>query len=378
MLTDLTAFPAVDPIPLPAPVWLFKLLHIVTLTLHFIAVHLLLGGLLVVVYLNWNGHRKNQAQALAASSRVGGWLPIIMTYVINLGVPPLLFAQVLYGRALYTSSVLIGAYWIAVIPLLIACYQLLYTMNYRLEVGRQGWGFGLGAVVLALIIAMIYVTNMNLAQHPELWRDLYRASQAGTSFPHSDSVVQARWLYMIAGGLAAVALLLAWMGANPKDDADAQGEYQSQLAGPLSLAGGAGALICGAWIFFGQIGAVREAFTDNFLWVLGALLWTASCVGLAGFGWLAWKQPTGLSRNLRLLWSGIAFVQVATAVLVRDGLRDAALGVSGFDVWAREVHVNWSVLGLFLILFVAGLGVIGWLVAVSLKAGNTVPEGEAS
>ncbi len=28
-----------------------------------------------------------------------------MTYVINLGVPPLLFAQVLYGRAIYTSSV---------------------------------------------------------------------------------------------------------------------------------------------------------------------------------------------------------------------------------------------------------------------------------
>ena len=32
------SFPAVDPIPLPAPVWLFKLLHIVTLSLHFVAV----------------------------------------------------------------------------------------------------------------------------------------------------------------------------------------------------------------------------------------------------------------------------------------------------------------------------------------------------
>ena len=32
-------------------------------------------------------------------------LTVVMTYVINLGVPPLLFAQVLYGRALYTSSI---------------------------------------------------------------------------------------------------------------------------------------------------------------------------------------------------------------------------------------------------------------------------------
>jgi hypothetical protein len=40
------AFPAVDPIPLPAPIWLFKLLHIVTLALHFVAVEMLLGGAL--------------------------------------------------------------------------------------------------------------------------------------------------------------------------------------------------------------------------------------------------------------------------------------------------------------------------------------------
>ena len=39
-------------------------------------------------------------------------LTVVMTFVINLAVPPLLFAQVLYGRALYTSSVLIGLYWI--------------------------------------------------------------------------------------------------------------------------------------------------------------------------------------------------------------------------------------------------------------------------
>ena len=38
----------------------------------------------------------------------GARLTVVMTFVINLGVPPLLFAQVLYGRALYTSSVLIG------------------------------------------------------------------------------------------------------------------------------------------------------------------------------------------------------------------------------------------------------------------------------
>ena len=56
-------------------------------------------------------------------------LTVVMTYVINLGVPPLLFAQVLYGRALYTSSVLIGAYWISIILLLTLTYWLLYQFS---------------------------------------------------------------------------------------------------------------------------------------------------------------------------------------------------------------------------------------------------------
>ena len=103
-------FPAVDPIPLPAPLWLFKLLHIVTLSLHFVAVEMLLGGLLLAAVLSMF---RNAPKATVAARALARRLTVVMTYVINLGVPPLLFAQVLYGRALYTSSVLIAVYWIA-------------------------------------------------------------------------------------------------------------------------------------------------------------------------------------------------------------------------------------------------------------------------
>ena len=58
-------FPAVDPIPLPAPIWLFKLLHIVTLSLHFVAVEMLLGGLLLAVVLSLfrGSHRRTSRLA---------------------------------------------------------------------------------------------------------------------------------------------------------------------------------------------------------------------------------------------------------------------------------------------------------------------------
>lgn len=136
-------FPAVDPIPLPAPIWLFKLLHIVTLSLHFVAVEMLLGGLLLAVGLSLF----NQSAAATTTARaLARRLTVVMTYVINLGVPPLLFAQVLYGRAIYTSSVLIGVWWIAVIPLLMLCYWLLYRFS-GLGTGTSGLVAGRGSLV---------------------------------------------------------------------------------------------------------------------------------------------------------------------------------------------------------------------------------------
>jgi hypothetical protein len=55
-------------------------------------------------------------------------------------------------------------------------------------------------------------------------------------------------------------------------------------------------------------------------------------------------------------------------VVYRDGVRDLTLLSKGYDVWDRVVVTNWSVVGIFLVLFVAGLGVIGWLVSVLARA----------
>jgi len=60
----------------------------------------------------------------------------------------------------------------------------------------------------------------------------------------------------------------------------------------------------------------------------------------------------------------------------RDGVRDLTLLSKGFDVWDRVVVTNWSVVGLFLVLFVAGLGVVGWLISVVARAAKTM-EGAA-
>jgi hypothetical protein len=77
-------------------------------------------------------------------------------------------------------------------------------------------------------------------------------------------------------------------------------------------------------------------------------------------------------------WSAVllAVLTEIAFTVYRDGVRDLTLLNKGYDVWNRAVETNWWVVGLFLVLFVAGLGVIGWLVSVVARA-KRVMEGVA-
>jgi len=360
------AFPAVDPIPLPAPIWLFRLLHIVTLALRFVAVEMLLGGLLLaVVFSLFQGSPGSLIVARALARR----LTVVMTYVINLGVPPLLFAQVLYGRALYTSSVLIGAYWITIILLLTVTYWLLYQFSGGLEAGRSAWWVGLSAWVLAGFIARLLSTNMTLMLRPEIWRQMYSASGAGVYLPSGDPTLTPRWLLMMTGGLFITGLWLVYL-AGRSTFATEEKRFAGRVGGIIAVIFGAAHLLTGVWAANVQPAAVKVGLLSHPLYKFA---------GLAGYGWMALVVVAVLLGAIAgfgritagwLGWSGalIALLVEITLTVYRDGVRDLTLLSKGFDVWDRIVVTNWSVVGLFLVLFVAGLGVVGWLVSVVARA----------
>ncbi len=363
-------FPAVDPIPLPAPIWLFKLLHNDTLSLHFVAVEMLLGGLLLAVGLSLF----NQSAAATTTARaLARRLTVVMTYVINLGVPPLLFAQVLYGRALYTSSVLIGVYWIAIIPMLMLCYWLLYQFSARLDKGKSAWWIGLIAWLTAGSIARLLSTNMTLMLRPEVWRDMYSASAAGRFLPPSDPTLEPRWLMMLAGGLFIAGLWLVYLAGRSTFEAE-QKKYMAAQGGKVAVVFGVFYLLAGVWAASVQPEAVKVGLANGFP---GHALYRFA--GLAGYGWLLLVVVAMLLGALAafgkiasawLGWAGVLVTVLLEIMLTvyRDGVRDVTLLNKGYDVWDRVVVTNWGVVGLFLVLFVAGLGVVGWLAWVVAHA----------
>ncbi len=359
----MSGFPIVDPIPLPAPIWLFKLLHIVTLALHFVAMQVLVGGLLIAVVLNLLGR---SASSRAAAAAVGRRLTVVMTYVINFGVPPLLFAQVLYGRSIYTSSVLIGAYWIGVIPALILVYWLLYRFSAGLDAGRQVWWMGLLAWIITGGIADVYVNNMTLMLRPEVWQRMYSISPLGTHLPTDDPTKLPRFLFMMAGGLVAGGLWLIFL-AGRKSFIDADRRYLSALGGRIAAIAAIAQVFAALAVYRSQPAIVQAGLNDHALYKIAGLGWLAlAVVVLLVAAFAAFARP--VAPLISWACATLCFLSIALMTLYRDGIRDLTLLSKGYDVWNRTVVTNWSVVGIFLVLFVVGLGVVGWLISVVARA----------
>jgi hypothetical protein len=358
-------FPTADPIPLPAPVWLMKLLSLVTLGLHFTAVMMLVGSLILVIALNFRGHMARRADLVSASWTLSKRHPVIMTYVINLGVPPLLFLQVLYGRQIYSSSILIAVAWISVIAMLIVSYWLLYKVNARMEASRPAWGLALLSLIIVMAIGKVYAMNMTLMLRPEVWRDMYAQSPRGLQMVTGDPTVAPRfWFVMLGGPL--VGGLWAALLSNMTYLSDSVRTILRRVGGWSAVIGAAGMLVSGYTVMANQPEGVRQSIAAAPLYQ-GSLI--ACIVAVALSGLLGLIQGVRASSTLvgTLGWV-ISFVAATTAGIVRDGIRDFTLKPKGFDVYDVQVYPNWSVLIAFLLLFVLMLGIIYWLLQVMRQA----------
>src|SRR6266511_901269 len=269
-------FPELDPIPLPAPVWFFKTLHIATLSLHFVSVHLLVGGLILATIWNFLCRTKTSSVLAAASGAIAKRLPFV-------------FAQVLYGRALYTSSVLIGVYWISVIFLLMAGYYLLYKVSQRAEEGRSWWWLGILSFVLISYIARIYTANMTLMIRPEVWLDLYRGNSHGAAMPTGDPTVLPRWLFMMIGSVGGAGVAVALMGTTSKLSDEVK-TFMRRWGGGVAAVFIAAQAAVGVWVWRVQPAVVKDGVFASplyrysiFAWLsISALIATGAALVAAG------------------------------------------------------------------------------------------------
>lgn len=202
-----TLIPTPDAIP-AAWGW-FQALLMLVFPLHLLLMNAMLGSTAIAVYamLRKDESLRGLAWELAKA------IPFLIAFAVNLGVAALLFLQVLYGHLFYSSSVLMGVYWLSVIPFLIIAYYSAYLFDFRFSAIRKPVAVALIALPLVtfLAIAFMFSNNMTMMLNPDAWKG-YFGNPGGTMLNLGDRVLPARYLHFIVGGIAVGGLFTAMYG----------------------------------------------------------------------------------------------------------------------------------------------------------------------
>jgi hypothetical protein len=362
--------PPLEPIPLPLPVGMVEGLLLVAFAAHILAVDVAVGGT-VVALVHWiRGKKANDSKQLALAKDISRMLPTAIALLVNLAIPPLLFLQVLYGPFFYTSSILMGLPWIAVIPLLITGYTLSYRMRSAMKEGSR-WtvAIGAGSALSLLSIGFILTNNVTLMLHPNTWADAYRSSVHGANLNFSDPTIWPRYAHMITGMLAGAGAFVACISLvkDAVSDADFCRTTGLRWFGLATLAN----FVVGPVFLFSQPEKIRAVFLGG-SGALTGILWAGVLAAGAAVA-LALRAPkTGGGAKTVLLPIGLVGFTVACMVLVRDGVRRESLSEFGWQLSAHPVRADWITFSVFLVVLALGAFAVfrmaAWVLA-DLKLG---------
>ncbi len=341
--------PSPDPLGYPIFPALLQGLSYLTLTLHFLAMNFTVGGAILAIALRLSGRSGSDGPVGFLSAG----LPLGFSYLVTFGVPPLLFVQVIYGQLFYSSSVIVGAFWIAVIPALILAYASLYYHKLAAP-GRayvQTAAVGV-ALLLMLFVGFVYANNLTLVQTPGKWLAMYSSHPGGGSLDLSDPTVVPRWAFFILPGVAVAGLSLILRGAFLERRGRTEDGRRSRRTGARAMAAGLGlGLLAGGFLVATLPPHVRSVVT-------GGGVPTALACAAAGLAVLSTAlgivstSRRGLSSPVAsaLAWAGA----VACIVALRDLVRLAYLEGS-FSPGDVPINAQWGMLAVFLASLAAGI-----------------------
>lgn len=327
----------------------FQFLLMLTFPLHLFAMNAMLGTTLTafICHLRPGRPYRDLSHELAKA------LPFLVALTINLGVAPLLFVNVLYGHLLYTSTVLMGLFWLSVIPLLIIAYYLAYFYDFRFQrLGGLAVYAILAVLLLLMVVGFIFTNNMTMMIAPASWTRWF-TTPGGTLLNLADPVLLPRYLHMMTGSLAVGGLFVALYSSTVlKRDAEVS-EAGTKLGMQLFAWLTSLQLLVGTWQLLTLPAEVMMRFMGKNMLATGLLA--------AGFLLAIATLVIGFQRRvLASLLLTVPLVYVMS--FMRDSVRTGYLEPY-FDVTKVPFNVQWSPLIFFLVTLVLGVAVIIWMLS---------------
>jgi len=361
------AIPQPDPLALPAPYWLLWALLLLTFLLHLIPMNLVLGGSLLGAVARVRSRRPGRAHEAALAHLVVKAMPVLIAATVSLGVAALLFLQVLYGRLIFPSAIVMGWWWMSVVGLLIVMYYAAYLLAFReASLGSTGTAVAWFIAAMAGLIALIYSTNMTLMLKPAELVAGYAAGTGGFALGLAERTLIPRYLHMLNGAVAVSGLTICLVGAVRRTQDAPFSQWAMRHGGLACVWATVAGSIAGIWWLAALPPDVRARFLGGDARATGELA-AGIALTLAGaaHAWLAGRS----ARPLRMAATGAAAMLAGLLVmlLTRDTVRRVTLELAGFQ------PVNWTVpqwgpIVIFVALLVAAVAAIAWMTRALVTA----------
>jgi hypothetical protein len=321
---------------LSAPLWLITTLHLLTLSLHLVAMNFLFGGVIVVVHGVLRGGA--QQPALARSTQL---LPTAMAATVTLGVAPLLFLQLVYPRQAYAAAIVSGWFWLLIVAAVIVVYTAIYVAAAGSEkVGTIHLPALLVALVGLLYASIAYSSIFAMAERPDLIHQLYAKVQSGLVWNPETGDYLLRWLHMVLGAVTVGGFCVAALN---RDDAEMYQAGKSFFVFGMGL----GALVGLTYLVLLAPYLVTLMHTPA-IWALTAAIVFA--LGALHFFF---------AKNLPVS-GAMLFLSLFGMVYVRHSVRLVKLA-GQFDPGSWRVAPQWGPFLLFLVCFVAALATMTYM-----------------
>jgi len=352
--------PDIDAIPLPAPIWLLRFLLNLTFILHIVPMNIVLGGGILTVALAWYARKKNRDDMHELALHMSNVLPAAAAFTITLGVPPLLFVQVLYGPLFYTGAVLIAWFWLSVIALLLVGYYGYYWFSIKRDAeGKLPIWAGIIASIMFLAISFLYTNKMTLMIQPEKFAPMHHAEMQGFLLNAADPLVWPRWLHMLVGAIAVASLVVMLVGLVFHKKRPDYGCLAIRTGGMIFVVTTLLQLAVGVWHLLTLRSEVMWMFLGRDV-VATSVLGVATLLALVAMVLVLIAARGKAVRGMTIAGAVVLAVVLVLMATVRSIVRDAYL-IGKYDVTAQPTDPNWVVVVLFLALMLGGIGIVSWM-----------------
>ena len=320
---------------LSAPLWLIEILHIVTLSLHLIAMNFLFGGIIILLFGNfddkWNHPFVQKYIKL---------LPNAMAATVSFGVAPLLFVQLVYPKQMYSASIVSGWFWLMIFAVIIVCYYFLYALSFKESTAIRQKIYLSITLICMLYVSFIYTSVSDLAEKPDLYKLLYSENQNGTIINPEIGSYLFRWLHIITGAMTVGGFFVALIGRNDKT--------AFTIGKNFYLWGMVAAIATGFSYMMGLEDLLKPFMKSPAIWLVTLSFFLS--IGSLHF----------LFKKKFVMASSMLMLSFVAMVYTRHILRKLSL-VGHYDPSTMTVNTQWSPVIIFLILFVLAIGTIWYM-----------------